>query len=425
MSSRGDGTVKKSSAYNVQCGRDLAKSSVFAPNYNERPVNYQDWEEAMIQRRASLSPSRSSDASFKSFRNAVCETHDEADVVATVFPRVIGKGRPPAGRDVQFGHMTPLTPKIVKAKPDYYEGIRPGLGNRTVQERLDRSIVPSEREGVPILPTFFVEAKGPDGTISVAQRQLRHDGALGSRAMHSVQTLGRKERYDNKAYTASALIDGGGHLDMFTHHMTQPLGRNTPAHTHMTPIGSWGLTHSPQVFREGRTALRNASDKAFQHRERAIQGANRRLGTNTPQGSQLVPRSTRKPLSCQTPAAESSDPDSSSSEEEEEDSDDGDYETSSRRRPRGKQLKPKMISIAPLRSDGRSLSPGPMTRRRKTMVSRHSNVNDSSEDDSSRAPRRRQLSKARVITASPKRPARTHASPPIRDLRPRRGSRRP
>ena len=248
----------------------------------------------LVQPRASLSPSRSSDASYKSFVRAVRDVENEDEVMSRVFPRTIATERPPSSQNVQFGHINPLAPKIVVAKPDYYEGNRPGPGNRNIRERLDRSIVPSSRKELPFLPTFFLEAKGPDGTIAVAERQIRHDRALGARAIHSVQYLGRREKYNGKAHTASAILHGKGHLDMFTHHLTQPRGHGTPVHTHMTPIGSWSLTNSPQTLREGRTALRNSSEKAYQHRELAIQGAHRRLGISTPEGAQIVPRSSRR-----------------------------------------------------------------------------------------------------------------------------------
>lgn len=426
MSSSSNGREKRSSAYNAGCAQHLTDNYVFPPDIDQTPANYQDWTEVLIQPRPSLSPSRNSDASYKSFVRAVGRAQNEDEVMSHVFPRIVGKGRPPSGQNVQFGHITALTPQLVVAKPDYYEGHPPGPGNRSIRERLDKSIVPSSRKELPFLPTFFAEAKGPDGTIAVAERQIRHDGALGARAMHSIQALGRRESYDNKAHTASAILHGRGNLDMFTHHMTQPRGHGTPAHTHMTPLGSYSLNNSPQSFREGRTALRNTSDKAHLHREHAIQGANRRLGIITPEGSQTTPRSSRKRPSGLAPAAGSSESDSQSSSEVE-DSDDGNYKESSGLRPKGKGklLKPKIVSAVPKRLARRSPSPGPTTRRRRPVVSSDSGANSSSEEETSRAPRRPQLSKAKVLTATPKRLAKRDPSPPRRELRPRRGSRRP
>ena len=423
MSASGNGKEKRSSAYDGNFAQHLSDNYVFPPDIDHQPANYRDWEEVLIQPRASLSPSRNSDASYKSFVRAVGKAQNEDEVMRDVFPRIIGKGRPPSGQNVQFGHITALTPKIVVAKPDYYEGNLPGPGNRTLRERLNRSIIPSTHKDLPFLPTFFAEAKGSDGTIIVAERQLRHDGALGERAVHSVQSLGRGEKYDNKARTASAILHGRGNLDMFTHHMTQPGGHGTPAHTYMTPLGSYSLKHSARSFREGRTALRNTSDRAHQIREHAVRGANRRLGISTPEGSPIASRSTRRPLSCQAPIFESSDSDSHSSSEE--DSDDDNDKVSSRLRSKGKLLKPKIVSAAPKRAARRDPSPAPRTRRRKAPASSDSDPTSSSEEEESGAPRRRHLLKPKIVTIAPGKATRREPSPLRRELRPRRVSRRP
>ena len=71
-------------------------------------------------------------------------------------------------------------------------------------------------------PNFFLEVKGPDGNAAVATRQARYDGAIGSRAMHSLQNYGREEpQYDGKAYTFSSAYHNGL-LQLFVHHVTAP-----------------------------------------------------------------------------------------------------------------------------------------------------------------------------------------------------------
>ena len=436
MFSTRSGREKRASAYNSDCAQHLTDNYVFPHGIDDEPANFQDWKEVRTRPRASLSPSRSSGASYKSFVRAVDGAQNEDEIMSNVFPRLPSKNRPPSGQNVQFGHMTPLTPKIVTAKPDYYEGSRPGPGNRTIRGMLDKAIVPSTRRELPYVPTFFAEVKGRGGTHDVGLRQLRHDGALGTRAMHSVQNLGRSERYDNEAHSASALLDGTGHLAMFTHHMTQPRGPGTPAHTHMQRLGSYSLTESPELLRTGLSAFRNVSDEAYRHRERAIQDANRRLGLSTPEGSQIASRSTLKPLSRQSGAPESTrtqlscqsggvKPDSdSSSSSEKDDSDDTNYQESSRRRPKRQVPKPKIVHASPQRPATRSQSTRPLTRRRKLGVSRDFDANSSSEEESSRRPRRRQLPEPEILTIEPRRSSRREPSLPRRELRSRRGSRR-
>ena len=415
MPRRNSGTGKKLSAYDQQFGQHLTDNYVFSPDIDEEPSNYQDWKEVAIQPRASLSPSRGSDASYKAFVRAANKARNEADVMANIFPRVMGEHRPPSSLNDQFGNLTALTPKVVVAQPDYYEGMLPGPGNRTLRDDLDGSIVPSARTELPFLPTFFVEAKGPRGSTLVGEHQVRYDGALGARAMHGVQNHGRRERYDNKAYTASAILHGDGYLKTFTHHMTQPGGHGTPAHTRMTPLNSFALQNSPQSFREGRTALRNMSDKAHQHREQAIRCANSRLGRDTPERSRIAPSPRRQ--SSRLAPADDSDPNTSS---EEEDSDDGGHKTPSKFHPNGKVLKPKVITASPERPARRDASPGPSVRRRRPAMSRDRAPSISSEEE----PSRTHLTRPKILTATPKRLARREPSPPTRELRPRKASRR-
>lgn len=190
----------------------------------------------------------------------------------------------------------------------------------------------------------------------------------------------------------------------------------------MNRIKAVNLIDSPQSFREGKTAFKNIADKTHEYRVQFIDDANHRNGIVSPPPPRIPPRPTRKPLSCQAPLAESSDPESENSSAE--DSDDGIHKTSSLR-PKGELLKPMIVPVAPKRLAARSPSPGPIIRRRKAPVTSHRDPSTLSEEEFSRAPRQRQESKANVITASPKRLARRDPSPPQRELRPRRGSRRP
>ncbi len=119
--------------------------------------------------RPRASPSRSSDASYKSFVNAVDGAKDEFEVMNKAFPKIAGKSRYASGQNVSFRHLKQLTKKVVIPQPDWYQGEFPGEGNRTLRERLDKAIVPSTRKDRAFLPTYFAEAKGPDGSYAVAR----------------------------------------------------------------------------------------------------------------------------------------------------------------------------------------------------------------------------------------------------------------
>lgn len=123
-------------------------------------------------------------------------------------------------------------------------------------------------------PNFFMEVKGPDGSAAVATRQARYDGAIGSRAMHSLQNYGKEEPvYDNNAYTFSSSYHDG-YLKLYAHYRTAPTTEGARPEYHMTQLDTWGLTGNIDTFRRGTTALRNARDLAKRHRDRFIEDAN-------------------------------------------------------------------------------------------------------------------------------------------------------
>ncbi|EED12071.1 hypothetical protein TSTA_001420 [Talaromyces stipitatus ATCC 10500] len=115
------------------------------------------------------------------------------------------------------------------------------------------------RQQSPIAPNFFLAAKGPDGSASVAKRQACYDDALGARGMHSLQEYGKKEtESDNNAYTISSIYHDGT-LKMFTSHLSKPPNSDRPEY-YMTQINTWGMTGSIETFREGAIWYRNGRD---------------------------------------------------------------------------------------------------------------------------------------------------------------------
>ena len=349
--------IKRASAYTPNFAQKLADRGFSMVKRSHRPANHREWNQALMQPRPSLSPSRMSEGHYNRFVEAIEEAENEDEVMTHVLPEIVGRRKHPSRQNVQLGNLDPLMEGIVIPQPDYYQGHTPGPGNRQLRQRLERSIVPSSHAHYPFLPNFFAEAKGPDGSPAVAQRQACHDGALGARAMHRLENLERRgEVFDNKARTASIAYHGPGDLHMYTHHISQPGGPRTLPQTHMTPLRSFSLADSPDTFRRGIGAVRNAADYACQLRKDSIADAHRRSRIITPEPLSTGSRPRRTPLSCQTREAESSDSDSGSSSEEEE-SDDGSYGGSSRARPRGRLLQPNIVTATPKRLAGRDPSP--------------------------------------------------------------------
>ena len=119
-------------------------------------------------------------------------------------------------------------------------------------------------------------AKGPDGSLAVAQRQACYDGALGARGIQDLFSYGESEPvYDNKAYTMTSTYHGG-QLKMFTSHPIPPSTPGERPEYVMTQVG-YALTGSYQACRQGFAAYRNGSDWAKRQRDEAIEQANRKV----------------------------------------------------------------------------------------------------------------------------------------------------
>jgi hypothetical protein len=247
------------------------------PSRIRRPDNWEDLQNALASSRRSLSPSKFSDGAFDRFCEAETEARDEDDVTVDSLPTILGEKRRDhsLAKKVPYGNITGMAPDIFKrAEPDLYWGVPPEQIDRRVRQDLNHQIVPSTKDTYPAAPNFFLEVKGPDGSAAIKTRQACYDGAIGARGMHALQSYGQAELiYDNKAYTFSSTYHDGT-LKMYAHHPTQPSRLGESPQYHMTPLRGFLLTDSPQIFRQGVGAFRNARDLAKEHREIFIEQAN-------------------------------------------------------------------------------------------------------------------------------------------------------
>lgn len=197
------------------------------------------------------------------------QAKDENDMLADILPTIANtrEANYPSARNTVFGHLDPLTDgTIVMPKPDIYYGAVPEQLDATIRNELGHHIVPSTAVDKPIAPNFFLEAKGPDGFVAVMMRQARYDGAVGARAMYSLQNYGEEEPvYDGKPYIYS-LTYHDGILKMYAHHATAPATSSLPEY-HMTQLVTHALTNKRETFVEGATVFRNVRDLAKQYRD--------------------------------------------------------------------------------------------------------------------------------------------------------------
>ncbi|KAI3326610.1 hypothetical protein HD806DRAFT_520395 [Xylariaceae sp. AK1471] len=208
------------------------------------PGNLEEIIQAIGKPQPSLSISRLNQEDFKRFERADAHALKEAQVMSTVIPIIEG--------DVKDGRSL----------------------DRQVRMQLNKHIVPSTQHDLPIVLNFFLNVKGPDGTLAVAGRQACYDGALGARGMNSLQRYSDPELdADNKAYTLTSTYYGG-QLKIYATYPLSRAGLGMRREYAMTQIDTYALTGNIDNFRIGVSAYRNARDWAKRKRDKAIERAN-------------------------------------------------------------------------------------------------------------------------------------------------------
>lgn len=293
-------TKPTTKAYHPGFEQHLTDHKVHPPTFASQGPEWAEITAALNRRRPSLSPSLVSPDSFDTFRRNNFTAKNEAAVLRAVIPTITGpiEADPLCLPNAQFAKLKPLTDgTIVAAKPDFYYGADPKDLDRSIRDELAGDIIPSAWEDRPMAPNFFLEVKGPKGTSGVATLQACYDGALGSRAMHSLQNYNQEQpRYDGKPYTFSSTYECGC-LNIFAHSITKPTTAQGRPEYHMNLVASWSLIGTIEGFFSGVSAFRNARDLAKEHRDRFIQEANtRRSQAHAPNLS--APHGSGDPTSC-------------------------------------------------------------------------------------------------------------------------------
>ncbi|KUI56430.1 hypothetical protein VP1G_10824 [Cytospora mali] len=107
-------------------------------------------------------------------------------------------------------------------------------------------------------------------------RQICYDGAVGARAIHTLQKYGKEESVDDgKPYTFNSAYHNG-HMQLYAHHSTAPAAPGGRPEYHTSQLKAHALTNDRETFLQGATALRNTRDLAKQHRATFIKAANDR-----------------------------------------------------------------------------------------------------------------------------------------------------
>ncbi|KAG6014690.1 hypothetical protein E4U43_006246 [Claviceps pusilla] len=279
----GPAKVKKSSAYDANFETHLVHHNIYPKDHEfsdgratPEPSGMDSLQQDLSAARASLSPSRFSESAFREFKRKN-RTTSEGTLMRNAIPIIMGDANIANEGNIHFKHLESMTGEdTVAPVPDFFDGAPAGAVDKDVMRELGSKIKPSKRAGVPVVPNFFLEAKAPEGSPLVADRQACFDGANGSRGIHALQNHGTPQPvYDGIPYTFSSTYQSG-HLQLYAHHLTAPDAPGGTPGYHMMQIDAWAMNGNINSFRSGATALRNARDIARRHRDRFIENANTR-----------------------------------------------------------------------------------------------------------------------------------------------------
>jgi len=239
--------------------------------------------------KACLSRSRSSQSSepgspiFEEYQTLNNDAQSEMAVMIDVIPHLAGSLKHvPHGYNTEFTITEHFNPVLSNPKPDVYFGTFAHHIDHKVRVDLKDYIQPTANPSLPMAPNFFLETKGPNGSVIVATRQAVYDGAIGAQAMHRLQNYDREVPiFDNNAYTMTSTYHAeAGTYRVFATHPQQDDAGNT--HYYTQEIKLYGMTSDAEEYGRGKTAMRNAREWTEQQRNRLIQMANERARATAP-----------------------------------------------------------------------------------------------------------------------------------------------
>ncbi|KXS97902.1 hypothetical protein AC579_402 [Pseudocercospora musae] len=282
----------------------LAENNIYESMPDNKPDNYDDIMRRMAQPRPSLSPSRCLDSVYQEYLAA----HDTSTNESAIAEKVVAPFFAPAskytsGRNTTFSELKPITATpIPKPKPDLFIGEHRGTLHPDALKACRDTVVPTKAVHNPVLVNHTLEAKGPYGTGACARTQVTYNGAVGARAMESLQSYATPDvpYPDGRAQTFGASYTDGSMSFYSTHSRSAPWGGGRAYHTYR--LAAVATVNSPDDLRKGMTYWRNQMEMAAEERVNLVDRANARALTSadtihfpTPSASTSFDRTSREP----------------------------------------------------------------------------------------------------------------------------------
>lgn len=265
-------------------GLHLTQYEIHEDDYHLTQPNNWDELRSMVARPRQISPSESYDAQYQAFRQAELESSDKLYVKKKIIPVIRGSSHFGSEKGHSFQNMGDITNgSIVKAQPDFYDGVRFSALEKVMYEQLRPFIKPLVAATTPVVPNFFGVFRGRSTSDREVKLLARYSGAIGARGIHRLRSFGVEDKetvYDNNAYTISATYLSGT-LTLYAH---RPIAPSVPGGRdiyRMTRFFGSLLIDSPGEFRRGVEAFRKARKWACEKRKELVAAANARTQTTT------------------------------------------------------------------------------------------------------------------------------------------------
>ena len=284
--------TKKSPPKDPNFQQRLNDDDIYPYNYKypdgSRPPLPADWDatnQRLTRYRRSQSPSSFPVDKYQKFVDEDADAHNEDAVKTKVVSALLHAmgAHEGAQHSIWFGNLDPMAKHITQTQPDYYYGAHPQQLDKQIRKdkKISKHIIPSSFTNLPIVPNLFMEAKGPNGLAAVLLRQACHDGAIGARAIHSLQAYGQDEAVYTNNISAISCTYHVGVLKMYAHSVARPNGPGTNPQYLMHQVNGWVMTSNKESFLQGATAFKNAMDIAREYRNAAIEHANEMVAQTT------------------------------------------------------------------------------------------------------------------------------------------------
>ncbi|KAB8356632.1 hypothetical protein FH972_024209 [Carpinus fangiana] len=271
-------TQNKTTSHGNTFEQRLVDNGIFFNAYlgSTDPANMVEIKSIITSERPELCVPKFTDDDFVYYLIQDQSACNEATVLSTSFPLIVGKANIPNVRNAPLKRMLDLIKGVAPPQPDLFDGVRPETIAKSVLRQLGGYAQPSTINHHPAMSNFFVECTGPDGTMRVGMRQLSHDLASGARAMLEFRRfISADNAVDGHAYSFGATYLGGqGILTLFSCHPVSTGNTEQSMQYHVALVASYHLHLDRETFVKGVSAFRNLREFAQRVRERIRDAAN-------------------------------------------------------------------------------------------------------------------------------------------------------